>query len=152
MTKLQALSRGSLLVLVAGPLLFFSLFLTWQNVEIDYGRAGVATLALDGFDAWGLVLALLVGFVVTVVALESLSEVEMSDDISWPNVTFALGVAVFAVTVLKNLTDDASSWASYGFVALAGAVALGTYLDWAAARKKQTPVPASKRRGLRSAA
>lgn len=152
MTKLQALSRGTLLVLVAGPLLFLSLFFTWQNVEVDYGRSGVATLALDGFDAWGLVLALLIAFVVTIVALESLSEVEMSNDISWLNVTFALGVAALLVAVLKNLTDAGSSWASYGFVALAGAVAFGTYLDWAAARKEQKSVLTPKRRGLRPTA
>ena len=60
MAKFKALSRGSQLVLVAGPLLLFSLFFTWQNVEVDYGRAGVATLPLDGWDAWGLLLALLV--------------------------------------------------------------------------------------------
>ncbi len=60
MAKFKALSRGSQLVLVAGPLLFLSLFFTWQNVEVDYGRAGVATMPLDGWDAWGLLLALLV--------------------------------------------------------------------------------------------
>ena len=60
MANFKALSRGAQIVLVAGPLLFLSLFFTWQNVEVDYGRAGVATLPLDGWDAWGLLLALLV--------------------------------------------------------------------------------------------
>ena len=60
MAKFKALSRGSQIVLVAGPLLLLSLFFTWQNVEVDYGRAGIATLSLDGWDAWGLLLALLV--------------------------------------------------------------------------------------------
>ena len=53
MAKFKSLSRGTQIVLVAGPLLFFSLFLTWQNVAVDYGRAGVADLPLDGWDAWG---------------------------------------------------------------------------------------------------
>ena len=56
----------------------------------------------------------------------------MSSDIPWTKVTFGLGAATFVVAVLKNLTDAGSSWASYGFVALAGAVAAGTYLEWAA--------------------
>jgi hypothetical protein len=151
MAKFKAFSRGTQIVLVAGPLLFLSLFFTWQNVEVDYGPAGVATLSLDGWDAWGLLLALLVLSVVTLVVLMNLTEVEMSSDIPWTKVTFALGVGTFVVAVLKNLTDAGSSWASYAFVALAAAVAAGAYLDWAAARKEHEPVLARKRRGIRSA-
>ena len=84
MATFKALSRGSQLVLVAGPLLFLSLFFTWQNVEVDYGRAGVATLSLDGWDAWGLLLALLVLATVALVALGNFTEVELSDDVPWP--------------------------------------------------------------------
>lgn len=153
MSKLKALSRRTQTVLVAGPLLFLSLFFTWQNVEVDYGRAGVAKLPLDGFDAWGLLLALLVLSVVTLVVLRNLTNVEMSSDIPWTAVTFALGAATFLVAVLKNLTDAGSSWTSYGFVALAAAVAVGTYLDWADARKEPKPILAQKRRrGIRSTA
>lgn len=152
MAKFKALSRGTQIVLVAGPLLFLSLFFTWQNVQVDYGRAGIATLPLDGFDAWGLLLALLVLSSVTLVALTNLTEVEMSSDIPWTTVTFALGVATFLVAVLKNLTDAGSSWASYAYVGLAAAVAAGTYLDWAAARKERKPMLAQKRRGIRSTA
>ena len=57
MAKFKSLSRGTQIVLVAAPLLFLSLFLTWQNVAVDYGPAGVAKLPLDGFDGWGLLLA-----------------------------------------------------------------------------------------------
>ena len=81
MAKFKALSRGTQLVLVAGPLLFLSLFFTWQHVEVNYGRAGVAKLALDGWDAWGLLLALLVLATVVLVALRNLTDVEMSEDI-----------------------------------------------------------------------
>jgi hypothetical protein len=152
MVKFKALSRGTQTVLVAGPLLFLSLFFTWQNVEVDYGRAGVATMPLDGFDAWGLLLALLVLSTLTLVVLLNLTEVEMSTEIPWTTVTFGLGSATFLVVVLKSLTDAASSWASYAFVALACAVAVGTYLDWAAARREHKPILAQKRRGIRSTA
>lgn len=151
MTKFKALSRGTQIVLVAGPLLFGSLFLTWQNVEVDYGPAGVATLSLDGWDAWGLLLALLVLSAVTLVFLMNMTEVEMSSDIPWTKIAFTLGVATFLVAVLKNLTDAGSSWASYAFVALAAAVAAGTYLDWAESRRAQQPLLARKRRGISSA-
>jgi hypothetical protein len=152
MAKFKALTRGTQIVLVAGPLLFLSLFFTWQNREVDYGQAGVNTEHLDGFDAWGLLLALLVVATVTIVALQNLTNVDMSDDIAWATVTFGLGVATAAVAVLKNLTDADSSWASYAFVALAVAVAAGTYLEWSASKRESRPLLARKRRGIRSAA
>ncbi len=152
MAKFKALSRGTQFVLVAGPLLFLSLFFTWQHVEVDYGRAGTAKLSLDGWDAWGLLLALVVLATVTLVALRTLTEVEMSEDVPWLTICLGLGVTVFLVAIVKNLTDSGSSWASYGFVVLAGVVAAGTYLDWTADRKSAQPALARKRRGLRSAA
>ena len=152
MAKFKALSRGTQIVLVVAPLLLLSLFFTWQNVEVDYGPAGVATASLDGFDAWGLLLALLALSTVTLVTLRNLTDVDMSDDISWEKVAFGLGVATAAVAVVKSLTDAGSSWASYGFVALAVAVGVGTYLDWAATRRDHEPLLERRRRGLRSAA
>ena len=153
MATFKALPRGTRIVLVAGPLLCLSLFFTWQNVKIDYGPAGVATVPLDGFDAWGLLLGLLVLSTLTLVVLTKLTDVEMSSDIPWAKVTFGLGAATFVVAVLKNLTDAGSSWGSYGYVALAGAVAVGTYLDWASARKDDTQlIAAQRRRGIRSTA
>jgi hypothetical protein len=151
MAKFKALSRGTQLVLVAGPLLFLSLFLTWQNVAVDYGRAGVAKLSLDGWDAWGLLLALLVIATVVLVVLRTFTDVEMSEDVPWLTVCLGLGMMVALVAVLKNLTDANSSWASYAFVALAGVVAAGTYLDWAAERRPAR-TPLERKRGLRSAA
>ena len=150
MANFKALSRGSQLVLVAGPLLLLSLFFTWQNVEVDYGRAGVATMSLDGWDAWGLLLALLVMATVAIVALGNLTEVELSDDVPWPKITLGLGMGILAVAVVKSLTDAGSSWVSYGFVGLAVAVSVGTYLDWAATRKSDDPVLQRKRRGISS--
>jgi hypothetical protein len=152
MAKFTALSRGTQLVLVAGPLLFLSLFLTWQNVEVDYGPAGIATIALDGFDAWGLLLALLVLGTVTIVALESLTDVDLSGDVPWRKLTLGLGVATALVAIVKSLTDAGSTWASYGFVGLAVLVAAGTYLEWAAERRSREPLLQNKRRGIRSAA
>jgi hypothetical protein len=151
MAKFKALPRGTQLVLVAGPLLIVSLFFTWQNVEVDFGPAGVATVPLDGFDMWGLLIALLTIALVVLVALARLTDVDMSDDVPWETVRLTLGAAVLAIAVVKSLIDSGSTWESYGFVALAGAVALGTFLDWAAARRAERPLLARKRRGISSA-
>jgi len=152
MATFKALSRGSQIVLVAGPLLFFSLFFTWQYVEVDYGRAGTAKLSMDGWDAWGLLIALLVLAIVVLVALRNFTEGELSDEVPWQAITFGLGAALAAAAVLKSLTDAGSTWLSYGFVGLAVAIAAGTYLDWAATRRREHPALARKRRGLRSTA
>jgi hypothetical protein len=150
MANFKALPLGSRIVLIAGPLLFLSLFFTWQHVEVRYGRAGTATLSLDGWDAWGLLLAAALISTVVLVALQRFTEDELSENVPWPAITFGLGIAVFAVALVKNLTDAGSSWLSYGFVGLAGAVLVGTYLDWAESRRGESPAYAAKRRGLRS--
>jgi hypothetical protein len=153
MERIKALSRGTKLVLVAGPVLFFSLFFNWQTLEIDYGPAGIASQPQDGWDAWGLLIALLVMATVTLVVLVRMTEVEMSEEVPWETVAFGLGVAIFAFAVLKNLTDANSTWASYGFVALAGLLAAGTYLNWADTRTSRNPLLGRrKRHGFSSAA
>lgn len=152
MAQFQALTRGAQLVLVGGPLLFVSLFFTWQNVAVDYGRAGIAKAPLDGWDAWGGLLALLVIATVVLVAIRHLTEVELSDRVPWSTVTLALGLSIGAVALLKSLTDAGSTIASYVFVALALVVATGTYLDWVAARRAERPALSGKRRGFSGAA
>jgi hypothetical protein len=119
MERLKALSRGTRLVLVAAPLLFFSLFLTWQMLEVDFGPAGRADYPLDGWDAWGLLLALLVIAVVSLVVVVHMTDVKMADDVPWETLTFGLGNGVFVVTVVKNVTDVDSTWASYVYLLLA---------------------------------
>jgi hypothetical protein len=152
MATFRGLARGVQLVLVAGPLLLLSLFFTWQNVSVDYGRAGVAKMPLDGWDAWGGLLALLVVATVVLVAVRHLADVELPDRVPWPTVTLGLGVAVAAVAAVKSLTDADSTIPSYAFVALACVVAAGTYLDWVASRRGERPALSRRGRGFSSAA
>jgi hypothetical protein len=151
--KIKALPRGSRLALVAGLALFLSLFFTWQNVHVDYGPAGVAVVPLDGWDFWGLLVGALTLATVTLVVLRRLTELEMSENVPWDSVVLGLAATAFALAALKNLTDDYSTWASYGFVGLAGVMALGSYLDWAGERREsRSPVARRKRRRVSSAA
>jgi hypothetical protein len=153
MERIKALSRGTKLVLAAGPVLFLSLFFNWQTLRIDYGPAGIASQPQDGWDAWGLLIAVLVIATVTLVVLVRMTEVEMSEEVPWETVAAGLGVAIFALAVVKNLTDANSTWASYGFVAFAAALAAGTYFNWAETRTTRNPLLGRrKRRGFSSAA
>ena len=130
MDRVKSLSTGSKIVLGCGVFLFFSLFFTWQTLEIDFGRAGIATLRLDGWDFWGLLIGLLTLTVVTLVIVVHATEVEVSEDILWEGVVLALASALLGLALLKNLTDADSAWMSYLGLALAAGVTAGSYLDW----------------------
>ncbi len=134
MDRITGLSTGSKIVLGCGVLLFFSLFFTWQNLEVDFGRAGIATLALDGWDFWGLLIGLATLAIVAIVAVVHATEVQVSDDVPWEGVMVALGGSIFGLTLLKNLTDADSAWISYLGLALAAGIVAGSYLDWSRER------------------
>ena len=134
MDRITSLSTGSKIVLGCGVLLFFSLFFTWQNLEVDFGRAGIATLTLDGWDFWGLLIGLLAVGIVSLVVVVHATEVEVSEDIPWEGVMLGLGGSIFGLTLLKSLTDDESAWMSYLGLALAAGVGMGAYLDWSRER------------------
>ena len=119
------------------------LFLTWQNLQVDFGAQGTATSPLDGWDAWGLLMALTSIGLITVVVVVYASDVEIAEDVRWELWILVAAAGLFAMTLVKNLTDANSAWASYLGVVLAGAVLYGAYLTWAPTRERQ-------RRRLRS--
>jgi hypothetical protein len=149
--RIRRLSLGAKLVLAGGVLLFFSLFLTWQNLEIDYGRAGTGTLMLDGWDVFGLVMGFLTLALVSLVVVVKVSDLDVSPDVSWELLTLALASAIFALALVKNLTDRNSAWPSYLALALAATIVAGASLDWS--RSRFYPgLSRRRRRRFRSAA
>jgi hypothetical protein len=129
MERFNALGRGAQIMLVAGVLLFISLFLPWQDFDLNglAGALGVDTTlnAWNGF--WGWMLGLL-----TIVLLAWLVVRLMSVNIPLP-VSTAMTAALFGVlivffAVIKNLADDESTIWSYIGVALAIAVAVGAWM------------------------
>lgn len=149
--RMKALSPGAKVVLVGGVLLFFSLFLTWQNLEIDYGRTGTGTQMLDGWDVWGLLVAFLTLGLLTLVVVVKASDLEVSPDIAWELVAVGLSVALLGLVVVKNLTDVDSAWPSYLGVVLAAMVVAGACLDWSHARSEERGALRRRRRRIRSA-
>jgi hypothetical protein len=152
MERFKALTTGPKLVLVAAPLLFVSLFFTWQKLEVDFGPAGRAVALLDGWDFWGLLIGLGALALTALVALLHLTDVEMSEDVPWERLMLAGGLGVLALTTLKVLTDADSAWVSYVGLLLAVLVALGTYESWAEWAGRPSLVARVRRRGSVSSA
>jgi hypothetical protein len=134
MDRVKGLSIGSKIVLACGVALFLSLFATWQNLQVDYGRAGKAVLPQDGWDLWGLLIALVTVAAVSVVLVVHATDVDVPEDVPWEQVVLGLALLLVGLTLVKNLTDADSSWVSYLGLALAAGLAGGAYLDWARER------------------
>jgi hypothetical protein len=149
--RMKELSWGAKLVLAGGLLLFFSLFLTWQNLEVVYPGTGTGTQMLDAFDALGLVVALLTLGLVTLVVIAKFADVDVSPDVAWELYALILSVAILGLVVAKNLTDRDSAWASYLGLILAVAIVVGAYLDWAHSRPGGDSLVRRRRRRSRSA-
>jgi len=128
MERTAALSTGTKLMLASGGLLFADLFFTWQQTELEFGKRFDVTSSIDGWDAPGLVLGLLTLLLVGLVIIRQTS-LELSPEVPWNVLTLALGIVIFGLALLKNLTDSGSSPASYVGVVLAGLVAVGAFLD-----------------------
>jgi hypothetical protein len=148
--RIKGVSLGAKIVLGGCALLFFSLFLTWQNLEVVYRGAGKGTLMLDGWDALGLIIGFLVLALVGLVLIAKTSDLEYWPDVNWEILILVLSSCICALVVVKNLTDRNSAAVSYVAVVLSGLIVAGAFLDWTNERLGQYAVPRRRRRRLRS--
>ena len=123
MDRINALGRGAQIMLVAGVLLFISLFLPWQ----DFGDLGV-DVTFSGWRGIGAILGIL-----TIVLLAWLIVRIASVDIPLPVSTAMsaalIGTLILIFAVIKILTilgDEPTIWAWIGLI-LAIAVAFGSF-------------------------
>ena len=58
-----------------------------------------------------------------------MAAVDVPIPVSFAMTSVVLGVLIFIIALLKNLTDDYSTWASYVGVGLAFLVAVGAWLE-----------------------
>jgi hypothetical protein len=135
----SSLSTGSKLLLGGAVLLFFDLFLTWQNLPLDFGKNAHATQSLDAWDFWGLLIGLLTVGLIGAVAFGELNE-DLELDSRFELALLGASSLVLAITILKNVRDDASAWASYAGVVLAAVMTVGAFLDWREAREAERSV------------
>jgi hypothetical protein len=135
MDRFNALGRGAQLMLVAGILLFISLFLPWQDFDVG----GIADeLGVDAtFSGWrgvGVVLGLLTIVLVAWIAVR-LASIDIPLPISTAMISAILGALVLIFAIIKLLTiidDEATIWAWIGVI-LAVLVAVGAWLEVQAA-------------------
>jgi hypothetical protein len=128
MERFTALSRGAQIMLVAGVLLFISLFLPWQDFDVG----GIAeSLGVDAsFNAWhgfwgwmlGLLTIVLLAWLVVRIAA-----IDIPLPVSPAMVAGVLGALILFFAVIKNLADEESTVWSYIGVLLAIAVAFGAW-------------------------
>jgi hypothetical protein len=148
--RVTRIPLGAKIVLAGAALLFFSLFLTWQNLEIVYQGAGTGTQMLDGWDALGLVIGFLLLGLVGVVLIAKTADPNAWPDVDWEVVVLVLSGAIFALVLVKNLTDRNSATVSYVALFIAGTIVSGAFLDWTSQRLRRYGIPRRRRRRLNS--
>jgi hypothetical protein len=125
MDRFNALGRGAQVMLVAGVLLLIDSFFDWQAID-DF----------PGVSAWdnflGIVMGLLTIALIVWLAVR-VAGVDFRLPISNAMTSALIGGLILIVAVLKNLTDDFSTFAAYLGVVLAAAIALGAWLEVQAA-------------------
>ena len=149
--RIKGLSLGAKVVLAASGLLFVSLFLTWQNLEVVYQGAGTGTLMLDGWDIWGLLIGFLLMGLVGLVLFAKTADLALWPDVDWELVALVAAGVVFTLVLVKNLTDRNSAWVSYVALVLAGVIVAGAFLDWTRERLARFAIPRRKRKRIKSA-
>ena len=126
------LTTGAKVVCVGGLLFFFSLFLTWQNVKVQYPGTQTPsdTQGYDAFDVWGVVIAFLTLGLIALVVVVFASDLEVSSEVPWELVVLVYAAGLFGLTLLKTLMDADSAWGSYVGLLLGAVVVGGAAYDW----------------------
>ena len=132
MDRVTALSRGMQVMLGAGILLLLDTFLRWQEVSVSILGINASGGANAWHGFWGIVMCLAL-LVLLAWLIARLAGVEMALPVSEVVVAAGLSLIVLLFAVLKNLTDDYSTKWSYIGIVLAGAVAVGAWLEVQAA-------------------
>lgn len=131
MEKLNALSLGEKIIVLAGVVLFIDGFLPWYSVDI-----GIASFSRNGWQSPGAIwsiLAILIGMAMAgVVVLKNFTEAAIPDNVSgfsWPKIHLGGGVAALVFVLIKLLNESSyMGFAFYVGIIAAGALAVAGFL------------------------
>src|SRR4029453_15451543 len=129
MDRLKALGRGPQLMFIASVLLLIISFFNWQEVDFDLGPLGSGSAGVSMWDDLGGILIGVLTIVLIARIVARMAAVDVPIPLSFATTSFVLAVLIAVLAVVKNLTDDYSTWASYGGVVLAIFVAVGGWLE-----------------------
>jgi hypothetical protein len=138
MERFNALGRGTQIMLVSSVLLLIISFFNWQEVEFDLGPLGEGSAGVSAWDDIGGILIGILTIVLIARIVAQLAAVNIPVPVSYAMTTGVLAFLIFAIALIKNLTDDYSTWASYVGVVLAFLVAVGAWLEIQAAGGVET--------------
>jgi hypothetical protein len=137
--KLDRLTQGERIVLVAGVLLIIDLlFVPWHNVDLGAGLEGLVDTTFTGvqapYSAYGVVAVILTGVMVVQIVLSRLLSLRLpAPGLPWAAVHLMAGIFVAVMLVIKlvRLTD------SLGYGAYSGVLAgiLVAYGGWSISRE-----------------
>jgi hypothetical protein len=133
MDRFKALGRGSQLMLVGSVLLLIVSFFRWQEVSVDLGPLGSASGGVSAWDDIGGILMGVLTIVLIARLVAQLAAVEIPIPVSFAMTSAVLAFAILIIAVLKNLTDDYSTFWSYLGVAFAALIAIGAWMEIQAA-------------------
>lgn len=133
MERFKTLGRGSQLMLVGSVLLLIVSFFRWQEVSVDLGPLGEASGGVSAWDDLGGILMGVLTIVLIARLVAQLAAVDIPIPVSFAMTSAVLAFAILIIAVLKNLTDDFSTFWSYLGVALAALIAVGAWMEIQAA-------------------
>jgi hypothetical protein len=133
MERFNALGRGTQIMLISSVLLLIISFFNWQEVEFDLGPLGEGSAGVSAWDDIGGILMGILTIVLIARIVANLAAVNVPIPVSYAMTSGVLAFLIFALALIKNLTDNYSTWASYVGVVLAALIAVGAWLEIQAA-------------------
>ncbi|HET9462320.1 MAG TPA: hypothetical protein VFO56_10325 [Gaiellaceae bacterium] len=129
MERFKALGRGSQLMLVGSVLLLIVSFFRWQEISVDLGALGEASGGVAAWDDLGGILMGILTIVLIAWLVAHVAAVAIPIPVSFAMGTAVLSFLILALAVIKNLTDDYSTFWSYLGVAFAAVIAAGAWME-----------------------
>jgi hypothetical protein len=110
-------------------LLLISTFFNWQEIDFDLGPLGEGSAGQNAWHGfWGVVMGLLT-IVLLAWIVARLAAVEIPMPLSTAMVSAILAALILVCAVIKNLTDDYSTFWSYLGIAFAAVIAVGAWMQ-----------------------
>jgi hypothetical protein len=133
-------SPGYLLVVIGGFLMFIDTLLAWQSITV-----GGLTFSRNAWHGlFGFLLGLLsIAFLINAVSYAGILEVGLK--LPHKLLAIVLAPAILALSLIKNIDDSHSGWASYVGIILGALITWGAWLLYnerpAEARTRTLPPP-----------